>query len=132
MGEEAVKSRYAVALGMCAGIAVGAGAVQVLHAQTKPPVYMVAINEVSDQEGYAKEYLPRAQKAIKDHGGVYIAAGAGTQVAGGLPNGRVVILRWASMEALLGWRNSPEYQAALKMGEKYAKYNIIAVNGVSQ
>ena len=36
------------------------------------------------------------------------------------------------MEALQGWRNSPDYQAALKMGVKYAKYNIIAVNGVKQ
>jgi uncharacterized protein (DUF1330 family) len=36
------------------------------------------------------------------------------------------------MEKLMGWRNSPEYQAALKDGEKYARYNIIAVNGVNQ
>jgi uncharacterized protein (DUF1330 family) len=43
-----------------------------------------------------------------------------------------VILRWETMEALMAWRNSPEYQAAFKMGEKYAKYNIIAVNGVKQ
>jgi hypothetical protein len=36
-----------------------------------------------------------------------------------------------SMEALQRWRKSPE-QAALKMGEKYAKFNIVAVNGVRQ
>ena len=125
-----MKASYAIALSTLAGVVIGATAVQTLNAQTKPPVYMVAINEVSNQAGYAKEYLPDAQKAIKDHGGVYIAAGAGTQVAGNLPNGRVVILKWESMDALLKWRNSPEYQAALKKGEKYAKYNIIAVNGV--
>jgi uncharacterized protein (DUF1330 family) len=113
-------------------MAVGAGAIDILHAEAKPPVYMIALNEVSNQEGYAKEYLPKARKTIQDHGGVYIAAGTGTQVAGGLPNGRVVILRWETMDALLKWRNSPEYQSALKVGEKYAKYNIIAVNGVAQ
>ncbi len=127
-----MKIRYIIMLSMVTGMAVGGVVIQSLHAQTKPPVYMIAINEVSNQEGYAKEYLPPAQKSIKDHGGVYVAAGPGTQVAGNLPNGRVVILRWESMEALQGWRNSPEYQAALKMGEKYAKYNIIAVNGVKQ
>ncbi len=127
-----MKTRHIVALSMMAGVAIGGAAIQTLHAQAKPPVYMIAINEVSNQEGYTKEYLPPAQKSIKDHGGVYVAAGPGTQVAGNLPNGRVVILRWESMEALQGWRNSPEYQAALKMGEKYAKYNIIAVNGVKQ
>jgi uncharacterized protein (DUF1330 family) len=125
-----MKTKYAIMLTALIGFGLGGAAVQTIHAQAKPPVYMIAINEVSNQEGYAKEYLPDAQKAIKDHGGVYIAAGPGTQIAGGLPNGRVVILRWESMEALQKWRNSPEYQGALKKGEKYAKYNIIAVNGV--
>ena len=127
-----MKTKRAVALSILAGIAIGGAAIQTLHAQAKPPVYMIAINEVSNQEGYTKEYLPSAQKSIKDHGGVYVAAGPGTQVAGNLPNGRVVILRWESMEELQKWRNSPEYQAALKLGQKYAKYNIIAVNGVKQ
>jgi len=115
---------------MLAGAVLGGAAIQALHAQAKPPVYMIAINEVSDQEGYAKEYVPPAQKSVKDHGGEYVAAGPGTRVAGNLPAGPVVILRWESMEALQAWRNFPEFQAALKIGEKYAKYNIVAVNGV--
>ena len=127
-----MKIRYAVALSALAGAVVGAAAIHTLHAQAKPPVFMIALNEVTNQEGYTKEYLPLAQKTLKDHGGVYIAAGPGTQVAGNLPNGRVVILRWESMEALQRWRNSPEYQAALKVGEKFAKYDIMAVNGVQQ
>jgi uncharacterized protein (DUF1330 family) len=125
-----MKAPWTVALSMLVGIALGAAAVQTLHAQAKPAVYMIAINEVSNQEGYTKEYVPPAQKSVKDHGGVYVAAGPGTQVTGNLPNGPVVILRWESMEALQSWRNSPEFQAALKIGEKYAKYNIIAVAAV--
>ena len=127
-----MKMSYVVGLTLVAGVAMGAGAVQVLHAQAKPPVYMIAINEVSNPEGYAKEYAPAAMKSIKEQGGVYVAAGQGVQVAGNLPTGRTVVLRWESMEALQKWRTSPEYQAALKIGEKYAKYNIVAVNGVSQ
>ena len=127
-----MKMKNAVALSILSGIAIGAAAIQTLHAQTNPPVYMIALNEVSNPEGYAKEYLPAARKTIADHGGVYVAAGTGTQVTGNLPNGRVVVLRWGSLEKLMAWRNSPEYQAALKVGEKYAKYNIIAVNGVPQ
>jgi uncharacterized protein (DUF1330 family) len=34
------------------------------------------------------------------------------------------------MEQLKGWRDSPEYTAAHKDGEKYAKFNVVAVNGV--
>jgi uncharacterized protein (DUF1330 family) len=122
-----MKAACTVLLSMVAGIALGAAVIQTLHAQAKPPVYMVAINEVSNQEGYTKEYVPPAQKSVKDHGGVYVAAGPGTQVTGNLPNGPVVIVRWESMEALERWRNAPDFQAALKIGEKYAKYNIIAV-----
>ena len=125
-----MKTRWIVALSVLVGVALGAAAIQTLHAQAKAPVYMIAINEVSNQEGYTKEYVPPAQKSVKDHGGVYVAAGPGTQVTGNLPSGPVVILRWESMEALEGWRNSPDFQAALKVGEKYAKFNIIAVNGV--
>ena len=125
-----MRTRLAIAGSMLVGAVLGAIAIQALHAQPKPPVYMIAINEVRDQEGYAKEYVSPAQKSVKDHGGEYIAAGPGTQVTGSLPQGPVVILRWESMEALQAWRNSPEFQAALKIGEKYAKFNIVAVNGM--
>ena len=115
---------------MLVGAVVGAAGDQVLHAQPKPPIYMIAINEVRDQEGYAKEYVSPAQKSVKDHGGEYVAAGPGTLVAGNPPHGPVVILRWESMEALQRWHNSPEFQSALKIGEKYAKFNIVAVSGL--
>jgi uncharacterized protein (DUF1330 family) len=125
-----MKTRFNIALSMVVGAMLGGAAIQALHAQAKPPVYMIAINEITDQERYAKEYVPPAQQSVKDHGGEYIAAGPGTPVAGNLPPGAVVILRWQSMEALEGWPNSPEFQAALKIGEKYAKFNIVAVNGL--
>jgi uncharacterized protein (DUF1330 family) len=125
-----MQARFGMALSMVVGAALGGAAIQALHAQAKPPVYMIAINEVSDQERYAKEYVSPAQKSVKDHGGEYIAAGPGTQVAGNLPQGPVVILRWDSMEALKRWQTSPDFQAALKIGEKYAKFNIVAVNGL--
>ena len=127
-----MKARFGMALSMVVGAALGGAAIQALHAQAKPPVYMIAINEVSDQERYAKEYVSPAQKSVKDHGGEYVAAGPATQVTGNLPNGPVVIIRWESMEALQAWRNSPEFEAAFKVGEKYAKFNIVAVTGVRQ
>jgi uncharacterized protein (DUF1330 family) len=125
-----MKVRFGIALSMLVGAILGGAAIQALHAQTKPPVYMIAINELTDPERYAKEYVSPAQQSVKDHGGEYIAAGPGTPVAGNLPKGPVVILRWDSMEALERWRNSPDFQAALKVGEKYAKFNIVAVNGM--
>ncbi len=125
-----MKSTYAVAVSTLIGIGIGGAAIEAIHAQAKPPVYMVAINKLKDADGYRKEYLPLAQKTIKDHGGVYVAAGPGTQIDGHFPKGRVVILRWKSMDALQKWRHSPEYEKARKVGEKFAEYNVVAVDGV--
>ena len=48
-----MKTRYTVALSMLAGIGLGAVAVQGLHAQAKPPAYLVIeINKVNDAEGF--------------------------------------------------------------------------------
>ena len=105
-----MKAGYTVTLSMLAGAAAAGAVFQTLHAQAQPPVYMIAINEVSNQGGYTGEYVPLAQKSVKDHGGVYVAAGPGIQVVGSLPSGPVVILRWESMEALQGWHNSPDFQ----------------------
>lgn len=127
-----MKTRFTIAVSMLAGAVLGGAAIQALHAQAKPPVYMIAVNQLRNPDGYAKEYVPPAQKTVKDYGGEYIAAGPGMQVEGNLPDGAVIILRWESVEALQRWRNSPEFQAALKIGEQYAKFNIIAVNGIKQ
>jgi uncharacterized protein (DUF1330 family) len=127
-----MRTSFAVALALLAGIGIGAFGVRGLHAQATPPVYMIAINEVTNPDGYKNEYLPPAQASIKAHGGVYIAAAEATVIDGDLPKGRTVILRWDSMEKLLAWRHSPEYETARKIGEKYAKYNLIAVEGVRQ
>ena len=127
-----MRSGSIAAVSMLAGLGIGAATVHALHAQAKPPIYMIANNEVADPEGYARDYLPSAQASLKAHGARYIAAGKGTAIDGAPPKGRVVIIAWDSMEQLLGWRHSPEYEAARKIGEKYAKYNVIAVEGVSQ
>jgi uncharacterized protein (DUF1330 family) len=126
-----MKTKYTAALSMLAGMAVGSVAIQTLHAQAKPPIYMVALNEVSDADRYATEYIPPAQVSVKAHGGVYVAAGPGAMIEGDLPKGPVVVLRWDSLEALKAWKDSPDFVAAHEIGMKYAKFNIVAVSGVT-
>jgi uncharacterized protein (DUF1330 family) len=129
--EDSMKLRYALATAALSSAAVGT-VVHTLHAQANTPVYMVAINEITDQEGYMKQYLPTAQKTQKDHGAVVVARGPGTQIDGSFPKGRIVVVRWESMEALNRWRHSPEYEAARKVGEGFAKFTVVAVDGVAQ
>ena len=127
-----MNTRHTAALSALIGAMIGAAGLQALHAQAKPPVYMIALNDVTNPSGYKNEYLPPAQASIKAYGGVYVAAGPGTSIEGTLPKGRIVVLRWESMAALQRWRTSPEYTAAHKIGLKYANYNIVAVDGVGQ
>jgi hypothetical protein len=84
-----MKTRYTVALAMLAGFGLGAGAVQGLHAQAKPPVYYVTEIEVTDPVGFAKVYLPIVQPTIKADGGRFVALGGS---AGG---GKVVPIEGA-------------------------------------
>ena len=124
-----------IGLAMLSCAALGALASQALRAQARPPAYLIGQIDVSDPEGYAKEYLPRARAIIKSHGGHLIAAAGaattGSQVVaidGEAPK-RVVIYMYPSMEALHAWRNDPEYVQVRRVGEKYAKYHTFAVEG---
>src|SRR4029077_3256132 len=89
------------ALLLGAGIAIGAGAIQGLHAATGPAVYSVFEANVKDEAAYAKA-LPEVQKIIKESTGVYVAGGFNKAklTNGKEPVGnRYVILRWDSAEA---------------------------------
>ena len=125
-----MKMGYTIAVSSLAGVAIGTAAVQVLHAQAKPPVYAIALNQLTDPEGYAKDYLPKGRAAIIAHGGVYVAAGKGTVITGDVPHDRVTVLKFESLDAVKAWFNSADYQAANEIGQKYARYNIVAVDGV--
>lgn len=125
-----MKTGYAIALSAAAGVLIGGAAMQSLRAQEKVPVYAIALNQLTDAEGYAKDYLPKGRAAILAHGGVYVAAGKGTTITGEAPHDRVVVLKFESLDAIKAWFNSPDYQEANEIGQKYAHYNIIAVDGV--
>ena len=113
-----MKTRYTVALSMLAGAAVGAFAIQGLYAQAKPPVYFVVENEISDVQGYLKEYAARARDMIKANGGRYLAAGDATTFVGEPPKSRVAIFVFDDLQQIQTWLNSPEYKDIRKVGEK--------------
>ena len=61
-----MKTHYTVALAMLAGAAIGATAVNGLHAQAKAPLYLVSEIDVTNPEAYGKEYAPKSQALIKE------------------------------------------------------------------
>jgi uncharacterized protein (DUF1330 family) len=128
-----MKSDYKVAVAMLAGVALGALAVQGLHAQAKPPLYSVAEIDVSNLDAYLKEYVPLAQAAIKAGGGRVLAAGQNiTPIEGTPPKSRVAISQWESIEQLNAYRKSAAFADARKIGDKYAKFRSFAIEGIPQ
>src|SRR5262245_5618207 len=126
-------SRSKTVLALVAGVALGAAAVQGLHAQSKPPVYAVAEITVTNLDAYLKEYSPLAQAGIKNSGGKLLAAGQTvTSIEGSPPANRVAIQQWESLEKLQAWRNSAEFKKAREVGDKYAKFRTFVVEGLPQ
>ncbi len=127
-----MKTRYTVALSILAGVALGAAAVQALHAQAKPIAYVVAEIDVTNPEPYEKEYVPIAAKAVTDGGGKYLVRGGETAAMyGEPPKPRIAVMAFESMEKAQAAFNSSAYKEAKKVGDKYAKFRIYAVEGVS-
>jgi uncharacterized protein (DUF1330 family) len=131
-----MKQHFGVGVGMLAGTLIGAAAVSGLHAQAKPPVYLITEIDVTNPDAYAKEFAPKAQATIKAAGCRFMAIGGVAGVGAkpvtalqGTPPKRVTIQAWDSYEALKAWYNGADYQAALKIGEKYATFRRFAIEG---
>ena len=128
-----MKTRYTVALSILAGVALGAAAVQALHAQAKPIAYVVAEIDVTNPEPYEKEYVPIAAKAVTDGGGKYLVRGGETAAMyGEPPKPRIAVMAFESMEKAQAAFNSSAFKEAKKVGDKYAKFRVYAVQGLSQ
>jgi uncharacterized protein (DUF1330 family) len=128
-----MNTRSAAALALLAGFAVGAVAVQGLHAAASPPVYVVTEIDIADLDAYQKDYIPLAQASVKASGGRLVAAGQNiVALEGSSPGTRVAINQFDSLEAVQAWRNSAQYKEARKIGDKYAKFRAFAIEGLPQ
>jgi len=122
-----------VGLSLLAGIALGGTAIQMLHAQAKPPAYVISEIDVTDKEAYAKEYVPFVVKALKESGQKQLAAGGQTvSLSGEPPRSRIVLSIFENIDKAKAAYTSPAYLEARKIGDKYAKLRIFAVEGIPQ
>jgi uncharacterized protein (DUF1330 family) len=122
-----------IALSMFVGSIFGAGAIQCLHAQAKPPAYVIGQIEVTNQEAYKTEVAPLVLKALSaaDPGFKVLARGGRTVSIDEPPASRVVLYAFTDMDHAIAAYNSPEYKAARRVGEKHAgKFRFFAVEGV--
>ena len=123
----------AIGLAMLAGFGLGVAAIQGLSAKGKAPVYVIAEIDVTDVEGYTRDYVPLVQKSLEGSGGRIMAAGQNvTSIEGTPPKARVVIMQWDSLDQIKAWRDSAQYKEDRKIGDKYATFRIFAVEGAGE
>jgi len=112
---------------------LGAGAVQVLYAQARPPVYLVSEIEPTDIDFYMKEYASKAQPILKAAGGRFLASNQKViAIEGEAPKSRVAITVWDSTEQIQAWRNSQAFKELQSLRDKVAKFRAFAVEGLPQ
>jgi uncharacterized protein (DUF1330 family) len=91
--------------------------------------YVIVDIEVTDPEGY-QEYVKAAPETVKSFGGRYLARGGPNEtLEGDWHAKRLVILEFESAEKAKEWLNSARYAPARALRHKYAKTNMVVVEG---
>jgi uncharacterized protein (DUF1330 family) len=127
-----MKLQHAVTLSLLVGIASGGAAVQGLHAQAKPPAYVVFEINVQQPEQYLKEFVPLAEKAVAEAGGKFLAQTGPAAVIDGPAPRRAAVIAFDNVDQARASFRTDAYKAARKVGEKYATFRIYAVEGRPQ
>jgi uncharacterized protein (DUF1330 family) len=114
------KSKMVLAL--VAGVALGAAAVQGLHAQAKPKAYLVTESEILDQAAL-DSYMPGVSSALPAGGGRFLA-GPGvtkaTAIVGTAPQ-RFGIVEFDTVDQAQAWMRSPAREALAAQRSKAIK-----------
>jgi uncharacterized protein (DUF1330 family) len=99
--------RFASALTLLSGVAIGATAIQGLHAQAKPPTYVVvAIRKVNDAATYKTGVIDKAGPVIAAAGGRFVVRTDKITSFDGTPPQRFVLLAFDSPEKAQAWHDS--------------------------
>jgi len=112
--------------------ALGVAVAGSIKADGRAPAYVISEIQVTDAEAYAKQYVPIATKALAQSGQQRLVSGGKTvSLSGAPPSGRIVVSRFDSLDQAKAAYSSPDYLEARKIGDKYGKLRIFAVEGLS-
>jgi len=128
-----MRTRRAVVLSVLAGVALGAIPVQALHAQAKPPVYVVIdVRDVNDAQAYgAIVRAPAASLAVTKYNGRYLSRGSQVTALDGKASKFLTVVSFDSADQAQTWYNSPEQATVNSVREKSTKSRVLMVQGLS-
>ena len=116
-----MKTRYVVALSLLTGIAVGGAAIQGLHAQMKPPAYVVIpILKINDAAAFKAGVVdrPNAAANIKAAGGEWLIRSTKFTKLDGNPPERLIVIKFDSIEKAQAFENTAAQKEVNAIREK--------------
>jgi uncharacterized protein (DUF1330 family) len=120
-----------IAIALVAGIAAGGAIMQGLHAQAKPPVYVVVdIFDVTDADGF-KTIPPLAgPETLTPFGGRYVIRTDKITALDGTPPKRFVVIAFDSAEKAQAWKASESSKKVDVIRDKTTKSSQFLVDGL--
>jgi uncharacterized protein (DUF1330 family) len=95
------------------------------------PAYVIVDIEVTDPEGY-QEYIQATPETLKPYQGRYVVRGGKNETLEGEWHAkRLVILEFPTADLAKAWLNSPHYAPVRALRHKYAKSNMVLVEGAA-
>ena len=128
-----MKTSTTVIWAALAGAGIGGLAVQGLHAQTKlPTAFYIAEIDVTNEDVYNKQWIPKVDETVKAAGGVYLVRSTNVERIEGAAPKRLLISKWENIDKLTAWRESESYMKTLPILDKAVKsVRSYAVEGVN-
>ena len=120
-------------LGMAAGAAIGAAAVESLNAQATAHAYVVTTPNPADPDAYSKNYAAFTKATFQPFGGHYLVRGGKKVVFDGNPP-NVVIIEFDNLSKAEAWRSSAAFKALIPARDKAVgngTYQSMAVEGAN-
>jgi uncharacterized protein (DUF1330 family) len=126
--EENMKLQLASA--MLLGAALGVGAIEMLHAQSKPPAYLISDITVTDEVGY-KEYADKIIPTYAQFGAKFLVrAGQTIAIPGaGEPPKRAIVVMFENLDKAKAWSESDAVKQTRPLRDRVAKLHAYLVEG---
>jgi uncharacterized protein (DUF1330 family) len=132
--ENNMNQRIALGLTLLAGVAIGATAINGLHAQSKTPgaYAVVDIGEMIDQNLFTQQLLPKVTPAtLAASGGKYLIRTDNITSLDGTAPKRFVVIAFDTMDKAKAWSSSPSQKEVDALRMKATKSRQFLVEGYS-
>jgi len=126
-----MKANRKLAMALIVGVAAGGAIMQGLHAQAKPPVYVVVdLFDITDPDGFKAIPPLSGPETLTPFGGRYVIRTEKITALDGTPPKRFVVIAFDSVEKAQAWKASESTKKVDVIRHKTTKSSQFLVDGM--